>query len=45
MNSISKVPPEYSAFSESVVSANHELVQATGELPMSSDNQHTWGSN
>ncbi len=27
LNSISKVPPEYSAFSESVVSANHELVQ------------------
>ncbi|MCW8348554.1 MULTISPECIES: carbonate dehydratase [Vibrio] len=27
LNSISKVPPEYSAFSESVVSANHTLVQ------------------
>ncbi len=27
LDSISKVPPEYSAFSESVVSANHELVQ------------------
>ncbi|MDN3684640.1 LbetaH domain-containing protein [Vibrio sinaloensis] len=27
LSSISTVPPEYSAFSESVVSANHELVQ------------------
>ncbi|MEZ8632259.1 carbonate dehydratase [Vibrio lentus] len=27
LNNISKVPPEYSAFSESVVSANHTLVQ------------------
>ncbi|GAM74305.1 carbonic anhydrase [Vibrio ishigakensis] len=27
LNSISEVPPEYSAFSESVVSANQELVQ------------------
>lgn len=27
LNSISKVPPEYSAFSESVVSANHTLVK------------------
>lgn len=27
LNRISPVPPEYSAFSESVVSANHELVQ------------------
>lgn len=27
LNSISKAPPEYSAFSESVVSANHQLVQ------------------
>ncbi len=27
LQSISKVPPEYSAFSESVVSANHTLVE------------------
>ena len=27
LSSISKVPPEYSAFSESVVSANHTLVK------------------
>lgn len=27
LNSISKVPPEYSSFSESVVSANHTLVE------------------
>ncbi|MFD2177211.1 DapH/DapD/GlmU-related protein [Veronia pacifica] len=27
LNTISKVPPEYSAFSESVVSANHTLVK------------------
>ncbi|NKF50273.1 carbonate dehydratase [Shewanella sp. WXL01] len=27
LNTISKVPPEYSAFSESVVSANHTLVE------------------
>lgn len=32
LNSISKVPPEYSAFSESVVSANHTLVQGYKKL-------------
>ena len=32
LNSISQVPPEYSAFSESVVSANHALVQGYKKL-------------
>ena len=32
LDSISKVPPEYSSFSESVVSANHYLVQGYKKL-------------
>ena len=32
LNSISQVPPEYSAFSESVVSANHALVEGYKKL-------------
>ncbi|ASM51683.1 hypothetical protein PESP_b0050 [Pseudoalteromonas espejiana DSM 9414] len=32
LNSISKVPPEYSSFSESVVSANHDLVKGYKKL-------------
>ncbi|MBQ4859353.1 DapH/DapD/GlmU-related protein [Pseudoalteromonas sp. MMG007] len=32
LNSISKVPPEYSTFSESVVSANHDLVKGYKKL-------------
>ncbi|NRA25046.1 MAG: carbonic anhydrase, gamma class [Oleispira sp.] len=32
LESISKVPPEYSSFSESVVSANHYLVQGYKRL-------------
>lgn len=32
LNSITKVPPEYSSFSESVVSANHYLVQGYKKL-------------
>ncbi|MGB5445344.1 MAG: hypothetical protein WBM99_07530, partial [Psychromonas sp.] len=39
LNNTSKAESEYSALSQPVVSANHTLVQAIGELPMHSDNK------